>query len=151
MSGLHSVKPGKNIIVITVIIIIIAIIVIITIRIITICQTRPNMDSFQLMLVMVRLFEMLRYFTSMRYYITPCISYFIVDACHGEIASNLHRAAADRYHVPPFSNNVRIQKHVQIQIQVVVFTELQIDIKFPTCWDGVNLEAKDGQEHVVYR
>ena len=100
MSGLHSVKPGKNIIVITIIIIII---IIFTIRIITICQTRPNMDSFQLMLVMVRLFEMLRYFTSMRYYVTSCISYFIVDACHGEIASNLHRAAADRYHVPHLS------------------------------------------------
>merc|ERR1719305_349298 len=28
--------------------------------------------------------------------------------------------------------------------------ELEINIKFPTCWDGVNLEAKDGQEHVVY-
>ena len=26
-----------------------------------------------------------------------------VDACHGEIASNLHRAAADRYHVPHLS------------------------------------------------
>ena len=32
----------------------------------------------------------------------------------------------------------------------VVITELEINIKFPTCWDGVNLEAKDGQEHVVY-
>merc|ERR1719341_2763675 len=28
--------------------------------------------------------------------------------------------------------------------------ELEINIKFPTCWDGINLEAKDGQEHVVY-
>merc|ERR1719454_2461343 len=28
--------------------------------------------------------------------------------------------------------------------------ELEINIKFPTCWDGVNLEAKDGVEHVVY-
>merc|ERR1711872_703089 len=25
-----------------------------------------------------------------------------------------------------------------------------INIKFPTCWDGVNLEAKDGVKHVVY-
>ena len=30
------------------------------------------------------------------------------------------------------------------------FPELEINIKFPTCWDGVNLEAKDGVEHVVY-
>merc|ERR1712117_1016286 len=28
--------------------------------------------------------------------------------------------------------------------------ELEINIKFPTCWDGVNLEAKDGVKHVVY-
>ena len=25
-----------------------------------------------------------------------------------------------------------------------------MNIKFPTCWDGVNLEAKEGVEHVVY-
>ena len=30
------------------------------------------------------------------------------------------------------------------------FSELEINIKFPTCWDGVNLEAKDGAKHVVY-
>ena len=30
------------------------------------------------------------------------------------------------------------------------FPELEINIKFPTCWDGVNLEAKEGVEHVVY-
>jgi len=29
-------------------------------------------------------------------------------------------------------------------------SELEINIKFPTCWDGVNLEAKDGVKHVVY-
>merc|ERR1712108_37096 len=29
-------------------------------------------------------------------------------------------------------------------------SELEINIKFPTCWDGVNLEAKDGAKHVVY-
>ena len=30
------------------------------------------------------------------------------------------------------------------------FSELEINIKFPTCWDGVNLEAKDGAQHMVY-
>ena len=25
-----------------------------------------------------------------------------------------------------------------------------MNIKFPTCWDGVNAEAKDGVKHVVY-
>jgi len=28
--------------------------------------------------------------------------------------------------------------------------ELEINIKFPTCWDGINLESKDGEKHVVY-
>jgi len=28
--------------------------------------------------------------------------------------------------------------------------ELELNIKFPTCWDGINLEAKNGQNHVVY-
>ena len=27
---------------------------------------------------------------------------------------------------------------------------MEINIKFPTCWDGVNLEAKGGVKHVVY-
>ena len=30
------------------------------------------------------------------------------------------------------------------------FSELELNIKFPTCWDGVNLESKDGVKHVVY-
>ena len=33
---------------------------------------------------------------------------------------------------------------------MLCFSELEINIKFPTCWDGVNLEAKDGTKHVVY-
>ena len=28
--------------------------------------------------------------------------------------------------------------------------ELEINIKFPTCWDGVNTEARNGAKHVVY-
>jgi len=28
--------------------------------------------------------------------------------------------------------------------------ELEINIKFPTCWDGINLESKNGETHVVY-
>ena len=28
--------------------------------------------------------------------------------------------------------------------------ELEINIKFPTCWDGVNTEAQNGVKHVVY-
>ena len=28
--------------------------------------------------------------------------------------------------------------------------ELELNIKFPTCWDGVNTEALDGAAHVVY-
>ena len=28
--------------------------------------------------------------------------------------------------------------------------ELEINIKFPTCWDGVNTEARNGVKHVVY-
>jgi len=28
--------------------------------------------------------------------------------------------------------------------------ELEMNIKFPTCWDGINLESKDGDKHVVY-
>ena len=31
-----------------------------------------------------------------------------------------------------------------------ILTELEMNTKFPTCWDGVNLEAKNGQKHVVY-
>ena len=29
------------------------------------------------------------------------------------------------------------------------YSELEIDIKFPTCWDGVNVESSD-QSHVIY-
>ena len=25
-----------------------------------------------------------------------------------------------------------------------------MSIKFPTCWDGINLESKDGKNHVAY-
>ena len=47
--------------------------------------------------------------------------------------------------------HVGVSLHVdKIQLPSVAITELEINIKFPTCWDGVNLEAKDGQEHVVY-
>merc|ERR1712106_300525 len=28
--------------------------------------------------------------------------------------------------------------------------ELEINIKFPTCWDGVNAESQNGESHVVY-
>ena len=28
--------------------------------------------------------------------------------------------------------------------------ELEMSIIFPTCWDGVNLESQDGQQHVVF-
>ena len=45
--------------------------------------------------------------------------------------------------------HVGVREHVK-NISICVITELEINIKFPTCWDGVNLEAKDGQEHVVY-
>ena len=31
-----------------------------------------------------------------------------------------------------------------------LIAELEINIKFPTCWDGINTEAKDGNKHVVY-
>ena len=30
------------------------------------------------------------------------------------------------------------------------FPELEINIKFPTCWDGINLESVGGRKHVVY-
>ena len=30
------------------------------------------------------------------------------------------------------------------------FPELEINIKFPTCWDGINLESVGGKKHVVY-
>jgi len=29
-------------------------------------------------------------------------------------------------------------------------SELEMNIKFPTCWDGVNLEAQNGVKHVVF-
>ena len=45
---------------------------------------------------------------------------------------------------------VRLREHVKKILIRVIITELEINIKFPTCWDGVNLEAKDGEEHVVY-
>ena len=32
---------------------------------------------------------------------------------------------------------------------IVIITELEINIKFPTCWDGVNVEDIDGR-HVVF-
>ena len=38
----------------------------------------------------------------------------------------------------------------KVEFTFGVILELEINIKFPTCWDGVNLEAKNGQEHVVY-
>ena len=47
--------------------------------------------------------------------------------------------------------HVGVRLHFEkIKFTSAVITELEINIKFPTCWDGVNLEAKDGQEHVVY-
>ena len=33
---------------------------------------------------------------------------------------------------------------------VLYVAELEINIKFPTCWDGVNAEATGGATHVVY-
>jgi len=35
-------------------------------------------------------------------------------------------------------------------LPVTACAELEMNIKFPTCWDGVNAEAKDGVKHVVY-
>ena len=31
-----------------------------------------------------------------------------------------------------------------------MFLELELNIKFPTCWDGVNTEAQNGNPHVIY-
>ena len=47
--------------------------------------------------------------------------------------------------------HVGVSLHVdKFELPSVAITELEINIKFPTCWDGVNLEAKEGVEHVVY-
>jgi len=35
-------------------------------------------------------------------------------------------------------------------LPVEACSELEMSIKFPTCWDGINLESKDGKNHVVY-
>ena len=32
----------------------------------------------------------------------------------------------------------------------MVFLELELNIKFPTCWDGVNTETQNGNPHVIY-
>ena len=38
----------------------------------------------------------------------------------------------------------------RVSFYILLFLELEINIKFPTCWDGVNLEPRNGKPHVVY-
>ena len=54
--------------------------------------------------------------------------------------------------------NVRLRKEIPVnsakmqefvQPLVLLLTELEINIKFPTCWDGVNIEDINGS-HVTY-
>ena len=40
-----------------------------------------------------------------------------------------------------------VDKHILVMLD---FPELEINIKFPTCWDGINLESVGGKKHVVY-
>eukprot|EP00091_Calanus_sinicus_P015824 TRINITY_DN3460_c0_g1_i1.p1 TRINITY_DN3460_c0_g1~~TRINITY_DN3460_c0_g1_i1.p1 ORF type:complete len:324 (-),score=69.51 TRINITY_DN3460_c0_g1_i1:466-1413(-) len=35
-------------------------------------------------------------------------------------------------------------------LPITACAELEMSIIFPTCWDGINLESKDGVKHVVY-
>ena len=46
----------------------------------------------------------------------------------------------------------KISRILRIFTALMTFdvAELEINIKFPTCWDGVNTEAQNGVKHVVY-
>ena len=50
---------------------------------------------------------------------------------------------------PVVVSNLSLNFCVYFAIQHDI-AELEINIKFPTCWDGKNLESQGGVDHVVY-
>ena len=66
----------------------------------------------------------------------------VVMATDRQIRHNM-----DSFHCKLAMVGPSVEKHILV---IIDFPELEINIVFPTCWDGINLESVNGKKHVVY-